>query len=983
MTGGDGQARLAPDDDPDGLELAGLEVVEAELMPRGQATVGNVMGGDRLTPLQVKAVGFLLLGYTKRKAAQEVGIGDTTIRNWCKDSVPFRRALAEGVEDARASMRPLLLSSFAAGVRKLVDLLEAEDEEGEDLKIQLGAAVALTKLVRAGEQESIGVLDSGHHGDADPEKEWRDQYTTRRRVFVPHEMQLEAILCDTRYLVLVCGVQSGKRLKPDELVRTPTGWTTMRELKPGSVVTGGTGRPCRVLAVFREPKPLPFYKLTFDDGASVEACGDHLWRVVHPSDRKRGRRDRWRVMSTREILSRWGSEPTSANRVMIPTCSSEGEWQHVPLDPYLLGALLADGSLGAKAVRWTKRDLGTADRVRSAVAAGGDMLKLCDMSEKDYYITGGNTLWATRRLGLDGKRSWEKHIPRCYLDNDIATRRELLAGLMDGDGTCSKPTAASIGGGCTYSTTSPLLRDGVVELVRSLGGKASWKERRTHYTHKGERRAGRASYRVRARLTFNPFLASRKAQHWLRADGTHGTSGRAGTPDGRLLYKIEPAGESPGICIEVDDPTHTFVTRDHIVTHNTDTGALNFWGRIQREDNPEAVYWMVAPNTIIGKVMRKRFVSRAPAGWLPNPKGSGQEVNRTWTLKNGATVEFRSAHTNRGENLVAETVSGAWLDEFTLMEEGVWRVSLSARLTTTGGWAIFSGTPRGKGWAWDDVWRPTLEHDDKRDSKWSGYTWPSSANPLITEAEEEEQRRNLPEAYYQRERRASWEVFHGQVYEDWSESRMVLDLSGQLEQHGDGAQVEAAFDWGFGKPGAMLVGRLTAAGIWEALFEVHEAKQLPDWWEQKAIEAVERFRVTTFWCDPAEPDRIASLRKALRKWVAKAPDSRAMPKVRAARNDVRPGIRHVASLFKQDRVRVHSGCKILITQLTSYQWAQDRHGDDTEEPKKENDHLADCTRYLTWSHEKHKGGGSVSMGGAGAGTVGRPRGRRRGSRRRR
>ena len=134
----------------------------------------------------------------------------------------------------------------------------------------------------------------------------------------------------------------------------------------------------------------------------------------------------------------------------------------------------------------------------------------------------------------------------------------------------------------------------------------------------------------------------------------------------------------------------------------TASGARNFWRRILAEDNPNATYWMVAPTTGIGRVMRRHFVDVAPKGWLPNPGGYGADFEKSCTLKNGATVEFHSA--NKSTNLVAETVSGAWLDEFTLMKSGTWHVSLRARLAATGGWCIFTGTPRGPNWGLD-IWK--------------------------------------------------------------------------------------------------------------------------------------------------------------------------------------------------------------------------------------------------------------------------------------
>ncbi|HET99723.1 hypothetical protein LCGC14_0273010 [marine sediment metagenome] len=401
----------------------------------------------------------------------------------------------------------------------------------------------------------------------------------------------------------------------------------------------------------------------------------------------------------------------------------------------------------------------------------------------------------------------------------------------------------------------------------------------------------------------------------------------------------------------------------------TDTGAINFWKRIVMENDPTAVYYLVAPTTGIGKVMRKRFVSRAPKGWLLNPSGSGQDFERTWKLSNGATVEFRSA--NKPENIVAETLCGAWLDEFTLMRATVWQVSLRGRLAATGGWVIFTGTPRGPTWAYEEVWRRTQPHDDLYDKggNWAGFTWHSSANPRVSAMEVADAKATLPDAFFRREWQASWEAFHGQVFPDFSKAANVFDLTKVLTKRSEGTLFDAGVDWGYGSPGALVVGRLNADASWDIVHEVHEAKRLTAWWIERFKEAHLRFGamtgrgIDTFWCDGAEPDRIVAARRALRKW-AKELGIRA-PRVRPGKKERYRGILHVASLFKQRRVRIHRACSVTIAQLQGYKFKEDREGDDTDAIEEGNDHTVDALRYMTYSRKRaDRKGGNVEMGSA-------------------
>lgn len=83
--------------------------------------------------------------------------------------------------------------------------------------------------------------------------------------------------------LLVCGRQVGKALDLNTPIPTPTGMTTMGELKPGDKVLGTNGKPINVIAVsaiLQEPES---YEVLFNDDSKVIACADHLWTVENDS----------------------------------------------------------------------------------------------------------------------------------------------------------------------------------------------------------------------------------------------------------------------------------------------------------------------------------------------------------------------------------------------------------------------------------------------------------------------------------------------------------------------------------------------------------------------------------------------------------------------------------------------------------------------------------------------------------------------------
>ena len=67
--------------------------------------------------------------------------------------------------------------------------------------------------------------------------------------------------------------------------------------------------------------------------------------------------------------------------------------------------------------------------------------------------------------------------------------------------------------------------------------------------------------------------------------------------------------------------------------------------------------------------------------------------------------------------------------------------------------------------------------------------------------------------------------------------------------------------------------------------------------------------------------------------------------VTPADNDVLDGIRAVASLFYQGKIRVNKNCTGLITELRSYVWDAKAQEKGEEKPVKQLDHGPDALRY--------------------------------------
>ena len=371
-----------------------------------------------------------------------------------------------------------------------------------------------------------------------------------------------------RATVIVAATGAGKAQPLTANILTPSGWTTMREITPGSLVIGSDGKPHRVRSVFPQGK-LDTFCVRFSDGTIVECCADHLWAVQTKSQKNRG--SGFIVRPLYELIGDLHSG-RGTRKWFVPTVAPvEFASQGVPLDPYVLGGLLGDGQLhqvsdpntGGSQVSYVR--FATADSfvVAELERRLNGIANTKHLSRYDYAITSGRTGRrgspvgnALRWLELMGRRAHEKRIPPPYLYNSVEVRLQLLRGLMVSDGgTPSRGRAPD------FSTTSLQLAENVCELVRSLGGVARVRCKAPGvYTHNGERRVGRLSYRVTVSISANPFLLPRKADAY-NAEPQQGRT--------KAIVAIEPATAQECQCILIDSSDHLYVTDGYTVTHNT------------------------------------------------------------------------------------------------------------------------------------------------------------------------------------------------------------------------------------------------------------------------------------------------------------------------------------------------------------------------------------------------------------------------------
>nr|WP_260408443.1 replicative DNA helicase [Planomonospora venezuelensis] len=79
----------------------------------------------------------------------------------------------------------------------------------------------------------------------------------------------------------------GKALALDTPLPTPTGWTTMGEVRAGDLLIGADGKPTRVVAATGVMHGRPCYEVEFSDGTVIVADAQHQWRTTTRESRRR------------------------------------------------------------------------------------------------------------------------------------------------------------------------------------------------------------------------------------------------------------------------------------------------------------------------------------------------------------------------------------------------------------------------------------------------------------------------------------------------------------------------------------------------------------------------------------------------------------------------------------------------------------------------------------------------------------------------
>ena len=404
-------------------------------------------------------------------------------------------------------------------------------------------------------------------------------------------------------IVVLDEISAFKALSANAKVLTPNGWTKNKDLAVGSFVIGSDGRSNEVVGVYPQGQRKA-YSVKFDDGAEVICSDDHYWTVDAYSDGRRKSRKTLRVKDFDSLQLESGNHQF---RYSVPNVEPVEfiQEKELPIDPYIMGVLISEGCLSQSA-RFASGDQFVIDEVSKRLP---ETLRISDYGNYTYGIVGDGVtneyLDALRGYNLIGCRAEDKFIPDDYLYASIENRRELLAGLMDGDGTSSRRTF--------YKTSSHRLKNDVVELCRGLGGSPAAKKHASWYNDTdGEKIECLDSWSIHTRTPFNPFLLPRKVESWTAPSKSLN----------RSIVSVDDLGyEEEMICIKVKNIDGLYVTDDYVLTHNTD-GELK--GQLRNKGSASEIYEMARAS------ITSRFPSVGKVVLLSFPRFKGDFIQQRY-----------------------------------------------------------------------------------------------------------------------------------------------------------------------------------------------------------------------------------------------------------------------------------------------------------------------------------------------------------------
>jgi hypothetical protein len=338
-------------------------------------------------------------------------------------------------------------------------------------------------------------------------------------------------------------IEDYKGLALDTMLPTPSGHVTIKDVKVGDIVYDGNGLET-VVTNISSLHDKPCYEILFNTGEKIVCDQDHNWVVACVST------DSLEAEATLTTKELYTTMKYSAIKIGVKLTHIECTEKELPLDPYVLGSWLADGDFEESSIRSPYPIWDTLD---SILGKGNYLSNKWIVHNKCYPVIQEGLI----KLGLQEERSF----PSMYLRGGYEQRLALLRGYMDNAGHYSDRDRR-----CSTMTNSVVMKDGLMELISSLGMKPAL----LRTSEQGSYSSNFPEYRIWFYPDTNPFLARHKG---YRTKKTPSSTILGKVREVVSVHKTHPVTTK---CLTVDSNDHTYLISNMIKTHNTNKVILDY-----------------------------------------------------------------------------------------------------------------------------------------------------------------------------------------------------------------------------------------------------------------------------------------------------------------------------------------------------------------------------------------------------------------------
>lgn len=364
--------------------------------------------------------------------------------------------------------------------------------------------------------------------------------------------QIDVLVKHGNHIIII----DHKGLPLDTPIMTTNGFVLMKDLKVGDKVYDKDGNPTTI-TVKSKVHHNPCYKIQFDNTDSIIADKDHRWLISFKKQKTKSNPTgiKEQVMTTEELADYidWCKENNKWTSNYIPkiynTKPLNNEFKKLPIDPYVLGCWLGDGSKSCGILTQASNSNVWSEIQNRGYIIGNNLIHSKDRAGTESRTIMGLSI-SLKKLNLINN----KHIPSIYLTSSYNQRLDLLRGFMDTDGYYNKVRHRFV-----MTTDQKWQMESMVQLCSSLGFKVSVFD--AHPKCNGKTFTG-------WNITFstkgvNPFL-SRNQENIIYPQTDKCSF--------RNIKSVELVNTVPTQCIAVDSPSHTYLAGyAMIVTHNTNS----------------------------------------------------------------------------------------------------------------------------------------------------------------------------------------------------------------------------------------------------------------------------------------------------------------------------------------------------------------------------------------------------------------------------